>query len=208
MKDPVYIQFEGPDGSSKSTTIKNLQKIWKDNYNSDLVKYIDPGISLREEHKKWQDIRNFVKYQDMDSLTETCMFFALRSELMSNIEKELKKGNSVACDRGNISTWVYQGYCKNQSEFIEDFEKIVQFKQPDYTFILMADFDVLSDRLEKRAENIDKFKSNEDFRRKVYKGYWQFIQKNKKDNIYIIEANGTEEEVLNDCLKILLKNDR
>ena len=204
MNKPLYIVIDGVDGSGKGTLIDNIIKNWEW---GDLDTYFDPGISHDVKYEKWQTLRHFIKHEEMDSLTETCMFFSLRAELMANVEKSLTSGRHCLQDRGPSSTWVYQGYCKNQIKFIEDFENICPFRKPDILFVLFTSFDTLTERLEKRNNNIDKFKSNEEFRRKVWEGYKQYInQKVIYDPCMIpIDAGGTPEEIYEYCMKIIKK---
>jgi len=203
--NPIFSVIDGIDGAGKGTLIENLKNNWKW---GGLDLFFDPGISHDEQHKKWQNIRNFIKQEEMDPLAETCMFFSMRAQLMSEIEKSLKSNRSCLCDRFSPSTWVYQGYCKKQLKFIEDFESIFHFREPDVLFLLMAPFDLLTERLIKRNANIDKFKSNEGFRRKVYDGYLKYIDKHVSlnKNLHIINTDKTPEEVLKECTNIIEKH--
>lgn len=198
---PIFINIDGIDGSGKGLLIENLLKDWKW---GEIDHYFDPGISSKPEHLKWQEMRKFIKTEPMDPMTETLMFFALRSELMANVEKSLSSGHSVLQDRGVVSSKIYQGYCKGQTKFIEDFESICHFRKPDILFILFAPFEVLSERLIKRNANMDKFKQNIDFRKKVWDGYkWYIENKLTGPHEYMIDASGTPEEVKNKCLEII-----
>lgn len=202
---PIVINIDGVDCAGKGTLINNLLADWKW---GEVDSYFDPGISNWEEHAKWQTLRTFIKNEKMDPMTETLMFFALRSELMANVEKSISKGHHVIQDRGPVSSYIYQGICKGQSKFIEDFESICHFPKPNILFILFAPFEVLSERLIKRNANMDKFKQNIDFRKKVWDGYkWYIENKLTGPNEYMIDASGTPEEVKNKCLEIIEKYD-
>jgi dTMP kinase len=187
--------IDGVDGSGKSTLIKNIVDRWV----GDIDSYFDPGISHHPAFAKWQVIRNFVKTECMEDETETLLFFALRQELMSQVEHSISHGRDAIIDRGYVSTTVYQGILKGQNEFIKRLETVINFRKPDVLFILNAPFEVLTERLEKRASNIDKFKSNIDFRKRVWEAYQNYI--NEHDDIIVIDASGSEENTYTQCMK-------
>ena len=166
----MWAVIEGPDGTGKSSIIKELQG------RLDNVKpFYDPGISKEPEHEKWQDIRNFIKQQDMASDTETLMFLSMRCELVYYIEKAVKDGFIPLVDRYNISTHIYQGVLKGRTKLIERLEEAVEFPKPDYTFVLSAPWEVVNERIEGRFKtmdaNMDKFKASGDFRKRIWEEY-------------------------------------
>jgi dTMP kinase len=196
--DSFYILLEGPDGVSKTTLSNSLAAIYP---NTEV--FFDPGIS--KNHTDWEMMRNFVKNNKMHSVTETVMFFALRSELMSVVEHKLLTGCNVIQDRGFISTWVYQGLVKGNLDLVVELDRVLHFRKPDLTFILNAPFAVLNERLEKRNANIDKFKKSESFRKEVYKGYQTYIKLHRENDICVIDANRTQDEILKDCMREIQK---
>lgn len=166
----MWCVIEGPDGTGKSSIINEL------NNRMEKVKcFYDPGISKEPEHSKWQDIRNFVKQQDMDADTETLMFLAMRCELVANIKKAVKQGFIPLVDRYNISTHIYQGILKGRKDLIERLEKAIEFPKPSFTFVLSAPWEVVNERIQNRFQssnaNMDKFKQSEDFRKMIWKEY-------------------------------------
>jgi dTMP kinase len=193
----MYIQIDGPDATGKSTLIRNIIKNW----DGDIDHYFDPGISHHAVFKKWQMIRDFVKNQDMEDETETLLFFALRQELMAQVEHSIFHKRDVIQDRGPVSTYIYQGKLKGQEQYINKLEAVVNFRRPDITFLLMAPFEVLTERLEKRASNIDKFKSNAEFREKVWKEYMRYAQNHPY--VTVIDASGTEEDTYLCCKGVI-----
>jgi dTMP kinase len=204
----MYILLEGCDGTGKSSVIKELEK----HYISEGRKvklFFDPGISNTEEHKKWQDIRNFIKYQDMSPETETLMFMAIRAELMVNVNKALKEDCIVIQDRGSVSTEIYQGAIKGEFNLVEDLTHLLDFNTPDITFILSVPFEVLTERLESRFKsddpNKDKFKSNKEFRHRVWKEYEKYANSSAAvwHNQYKINADRDINKVVKTILKKL-----
>ena len=204
----MYILIEGPDGVGKGTLIENLKKYHEDTFDDPVCDfYIDPGISLKDEHKDWQEFRSFVKNHDMDGMAEMLMFYSLRAQLMSEINKSLDDNKMVIQDRGSISTFIYQGIVKGQWDRVESLEGICDFVRPDLTIMLMAPFEVLTDRLEGREGNIDKFKSNDEFRSKVYGAYATLTKAGgeiiKPFNVVEVDASGSSDDVFNTCLELI-----
>jgi dTMP kinase len=201
---PIYIVCEGCDGCGKSTTVKSLANRFT------RVKLMqDPGISTDPEFKKWRDIRMFVKNEDMSDDTETLMFMALKAELVYHAKQYLDEGYSVIQDRGTLSSYIYQGKLKGQTECVKMLDKYVNKHKPKYTFVLMASFDVLTARLEQRLgtdnPNMDKFKSNTNFRKKIYDYYIEYLNENidKDKTLYVIDANHSTEKIVDQMIRII-----
>ena len=206
---PVYIVIDGPDAVSKGTVISGIEKSWPKGRK--LRRYFDPGISNDARHGAWMTMRQIVKTTTMSADAETLLFFAMRAELMSEVDLTMKEGYDVIQDRGTASTEIYQGLIKGRLDLIKRLETCVKFATPDIHIILNAPFDVLTERLKKRLQNdnksianMDKFKANEDFRRKVFAGYQQYIHVHHRE-ITVVDANDTEENVLKNVMEVITK---
>ncbi|MCM8799252.1 MAG: dTMP kinase [Candidatus Omnitrophica bacterium] len=105
---PLFISFEGPEGSGKSTHIKLLFNYLK-RKGFLVVKFREPGdTSIGEKIRK---ILLDPKNKNMGKLTETLLYMASRSQLIEEkISPYLKKGYIVLCDRFFDSTFAYQGF--------------------------------------------------------------------------------------------------
>jgi dTMP kinase len=197
----MWVVIEGSDGQGKSTIVKELQKRIKN-----VKTFYDPGISNRPEHAKWQDIRNFIKQQDMASNSETLMFLALRCELVANIKQAVKEGHIPLVDRYNISTHIYQGVLKGQTKLIEKLESAIEFPKPDYTFVLSAPWEVVNERIKQRFEtvsaNMDKFKASEDFRYKIWSEYDKYIRTHS--NVTKIDTNRPISEIADELERYII----
>jgi dTMP kinase len=187
----MFICIEGMDGVGKSSVIDRIIGEWDGPVNS----LHDPGVHV--DHKVGQSLRQIVKYNEMDAEAETFLFMACRKELVAEINRLGDEGIDVIVDRYKASTYVYQGIIKDQVELVEKLDEICDFPVPDLTIYLTAPFDVLTERLIKRNANIDKFKSNESFRRRVWSAYKGFIANDlyENPNAVSIDASGTPEEV-------------
>jgi dTMP kinase len=108
----LFITFEGPDGSGKSTIIKMVgEQLEKDfpQIKVDLTR--EPGGT---NNKIAEDIRQILLNNDtyhIDYHAEALLFAASRSQHIHDfILPNLEKNHIVLCDRYVHSSLVYQGY--------------------------------------------------------------------------------------------------
>lgn len=197
----MFITFEGPDGSGKSTIIQKVYDYLIEN-NYDVIKTREPGGSPIAEK-----IRNLIldtENTEMGYRTEALLYAASRAQhVEETILPALNENKIVLCDRFLISSLAYQGVGRNLG--IENVRKINEFAIngvfPD--FVLFFDVDPITtlkrkssldtaDRLEKEGNN---------FHEMVYNGYKEIL--NSEKNIEIIDATQSVEDVFNQCIKVL-----
>ena len=197
----MFITFEGPDGSGKSTIIQKVYDYLIEN-NNDVIKTREPGGSPIAEK-----IRNLIldtENTEMDYRTEALLYAASRAQhVEETILPALNENKIVLCDRFLISSLAYQGVGRDLG--IENVRKINEFAIngvfPD--FVLFFDVDPITtlkrkssldtaDRLEKEGNN---------FHERVYNGYKEIL--NSEKNIEIIDATQSVEDVFNQCIKVL-----
>jgi dTMP kinase len=104
----VFITFEGPEGSGKSTQARLLyEQLHSRHYPVILVR--EPGGTRIGDL-----IRRIVldlQHTEMAPTTETLLFAASRAQLVSEVIRPyLEQGGIVLCDRYADSTYAYQGY--------------------------------------------------------------------------------------------------
>jgi dTMP kinase len=113
-KNGLFITFEGPDGSGKSTILANIYNFLKKNkYSFHISITREPG---GRNNPIAEDIRNIllnkIEYQ-ISPRAETLLFAASRAQHVKDfIQPNLQKGNLVLCDRYIHSSLVYQGYAR------------------------------------------------------------------------------------------------
>lgn len=197
----MFITFEGPDGSGKSTIIQKVYDYLIEN-NYDVIKTREPGGSPIAEK-----IRNLIldtENTEMGYRTEALLYAASRAQhVEETILPALNENKIVLCDRFLISSLAYQGVGRDLG--IENVRKINEFAingvYPD--FVLFFDVDPITtlkrkssldtaDRLEKEGNN---------FHERVYNGYKEIL--NSEKNIEIIDATQSVEDVFNQCIKVL-----
>ena len=197
----MFITFEGPDGSGKSTIIQKVYDYLIEN-NYDVIKTREPGGSPIAEK-----IRNLILDTEnikMGYRTEALLYAASRAQhVEETILPALNENKIVLCDRFLISSLAYQGVGRGLG--IENVRNINEFAIngifPD--FVLFFDVDPITtlkrkssldtaDRLEKEGNN---------FHERVYNGYKEIL--NSEKNIEIIDATQSVEDVFNQCIKVL-----
>ncbi len=103
----LFITFEGPDGSGKTTQI-NMLKDYLENKGFEVLLTREPGgTELGDEIRK---ILLDLKHKDMDEKAEMLLYAAARAQHVSKLIKPaLLQGKIVLCDRFVDSSYAYQG---------------------------------------------------------------------------------------------------
>ena len=106
----LFVSFEGPEASGKSSQIKLLAKYLKKNKIRHIITR-EPGGT-----KIWEKLRKIIldKKENITPSEEILLLMSARLNHINNvILPSLKKGKIVICDRFADSTFVYQGYVNN-----------------------------------------------------------------------------------------------
>lgn len=200
----MFITFEGPDGSGKSTVIKKVyEKLINDGYPIILTR--EPGGTPIAEK-----IRNVILDNDntaLDARTEALLYAASRRQhLVEKIRPALKEGKIVLCDRFLDSSLAYQGGGRHLG--IENVLNVNLFATentyPDLTLFfnispeeglkrVSADKKRVADRLDNENEN---------FHHDVYNAFLKVVNDNKK-RIVVIDATKSIDEVVDSAYKII-----
>ena len=202
----LFVTFEGPEGSGK-TTIINMLTDYLVEQGIEVVHTREPGGSAIAEQIR--DVILDKNNTTMDPRTEALLFAASRRQhLVEKVIPALKAGKVVICDRFIDSSLAYQGKGRNLG--IDNVYDINLFATdgllPDLT--LLFDIDV-----EKGLERVFKDKDREvnrldvakvEFHKLVRSGYLE-VAKKYPERIKIIDASKSVEEVFNDTKEIVLK---
>ncbi|MFA6635973.1 MAG: dTMP kinase [Candidatus Omnitrophota bacterium] len=190
----IFLTFEGPEGSGKSTQSELIYKcLASDGY--PVLRTFEPGGT--ELGKKIRDILLDKEDIRLGSLAELLLFEADRAQHMEEvIIPALRRNKIVISDRFNTATFAYQGYGLGMDmEFIGKIDESVRGKvMPDLTIVL--DVDVVTgiaratpegkaDRMEKRDMG---------FHSRVREGYLD-IAKTMPEKIKVIDTAGSIGEV-------------
>ena len=177
-KKGLFISFEGPEASGKSSQILLLEKY--------LIKNKIPFIATREPGgtKLAESLRNLILEikSDINIEEEILMLMAARSHHINNVIKPaLNKGSLVISDRFADSTFVYQGYVNNFG--IQKAKKlhknILNNFLPHKTFLFNLSTSKIIARLKNRKSKNKYDKLERNFHDQVNRGY-DLISKNKR----------------------------
>jgi dTMP kinase len=177
-KKGLFISFEGPEASGKSSQILLLQKY--------LSKNKIPFVTTREPGgtKLAESLRNLILKikSDINIDEEILMLMAARSHHINNVIKPaLNKGDLVISDRFADSTFVYQGYVnKFGIQKAKSLHKnILNNFLPHKTFLFNLPTSNIISRLKNRKSKNKYDKLDRNFHDQVNKGY-ELISKNKR----------------------------
>ena len=181
----LFLTFEGPEASGKSSQILLLKKYLKKN-NISFINTREPGGTKIAESLRKLILK--VK-SDINIEEEILMLMAARSHHINNvILPALEKGKLVISDRFADSTFVYQGYVnkfgiKNAKNLHKN---ILNNFLPNKTFLFKLSTKLIISRIKKRKSKNKYDKLDKNFHDQVNKGYK--IIYNKKRFI-IIDAS-------------------
>ncbi len=167
----MFITFEGPEGSGKTTHIRSLAEHLRQlGYN--VLHTREPGGT--EIGDQIRSVLFDMKNKAMHPRTEILLFQASRAQLVEQvIRPHLSQGGVVLCDRYADSTLAYQGY--GHKVDLEALAEIVRFAtgglKPDLTLLLDLDVEVgLARRAQQGGWNrLDAY--DLEFHRRVRQGF-------------------------------------
>lgn len=203
MKRGLFITFEGPDGSGKTTVSTAVtERLQKEGYR---VRYTrEPGgIGIAEQIR---DVILDPANTAMDERTEALLYAASRRQhLVEKILPLLKEGITVISDRFIDSSLAYQG-CGRQIGIDAVFainQFAVQGHMPDKTIYLDVDAETGLERINKGREYLDRLDQESlEFHQRVFAGYKEVIRR-YRDRMIIIDAVRDKDEVIEDAYRAL-----
>jgi dTMP kinase len=142
MSRGMFITFEGPEGSGKSTQMEPLIK-WLQAQKQLVYATREPGGTPISEQIRI--VIHDLKNQEMHPHTETLLYQAARAQIVEQvIRPKLEQGLIVLCDRYADSTLAYQGYGHQQD--LAGVRALIHYAtgglQPDLTILLDLDIEV------------------------------------------------------------------
>lgn len=146
---PVFVTFEGLDGSGKSTHLRRVASRLAAHGCDACVTHEPGGTPLGE------GIRSLFlssSARDLDGAVEALLVFASRRQhLLEVIEPALQAGRVVLCDRFSDSTYAYQGWGRGVAiELIERIDDVATGRRrPDRTVL----FDLSPEEAQSRSSS-------------------------------------------------------
>lgn len=199
MKPGVFISFEGPDGSGKTTVSTAVTaRLKEEGY--PVVYTREPGGSrIAEEIRQIiLDPENTVE----DPRTEALLFAASRRQhLVDVVLPALARGQHVISDRFVDSSLAYQGYARKLG--IEEVWQINHFAiedhLPDRTIFLNLPPEMGLERIRTHRSSLDRLDQEAlSFHRDVYEGY-QKVMARHPERVITIDASRDLEQVIADA---------
>lgn len=202
----MFITFEGPEGSGK-TTVSNIiiKRLEEHGYN--VVHTREPGGTPISEN-----IRSIIldkKNTNLDARTEALLYAASRRQhLVEKVWPALKEGKIVICDRYLDSSLAYQGGARELG--IDNILNINMFATegtfPDLTLLFDLDPQIGLERITANANReINRLDLEKlEFHQKVRNSFLK-LAKQYKERYAIIDASKYLENVVEDVWNVIKK---
>ncbi|MEJ6348152.1 dTMP kinase [Holzapfeliella sp. He02] len=198
-----FITLEGPDGSGKSTALKQLIKLFNQQVQDNLILTREPGGSPIAE-----TIREIIlnpDYPEMDDRTEALLYAASRRQhLVETVLPALQANKTVISDRYLDSSLAYQGGGRGLG--IDNVAQMNQFatenKLPDLTLYFDVNPQIGLSRIDQNREKDRLEQQKESFHQRVYETYQELYRRNP-ERIIKIDANQSKEQVVDDTIKAM-----
>lgn len=172
----LFITFEGPEGSGKTTQVKQLVEGLQ-HRGDDVLAVREPGgTSISEQIR---EVLHSLHNREMQPHTEILLYCAARAQLVGQvIRPHLQSGGVVLCDRYADSTLAYQGYGRGLD--LLTLRMILDFAtgslKPDLTFYLDIDVEAGLKRKKTGGDEWNRMDDLEvEFHRRVRSGYLEMI---------------------------------
>ncbi|ALO27240.1 MULTISPECIES: dTMP kinase [Leptospira] len=197
IEKPIFVVFEGIDGSGKSTLCKSLTE--------KLTERGIPSVNFTEptNFETGKYLRKFLRGEiDLERKEQIDAFLNDREEsLRQNILPSLESGKNVLLDRYMYSTAAYQSGDDLLPETIIEKNLKKNFKIPDLLFYLDLNPAIALERLSQRKENKERFETLAQLE-KIRSAYDRILP---KETIRIDGVKGPD-EIVQECLEIFLRN--
>ncbi len=212
-KKPLFVTFEGIEGSGKSYQSKKLYKSIKKR-RIPVILTREPGGTRGAEKIRKIILEDYFYLHTkirFNKYTDTLLYLAARSEHIENkIKPAISKKKIIICDRFIDSTLAYQVYGKGVSKALVDsvHKYILGSIRPDLTFILKVNISKALERLKKRKKKNRYDKFSKYFYIKAQKAFIKIAKKNKTRYFVLDNSNDsdeTEKIILNKFIQVLSK---
>lgn len=198
----LFLTFEGPEGSGKSTQLRMLaQRLRAAGH--DVLETAEPGgtpIGL-QIRRVLLDAKN----QELSPTAELLLMFAARAQNIDQwILPALAAGRVVVCDRFTDSTLVYQGAARGLgAEMVYDIDRIAcRGLVPDLTLLIDVDIETGLARAHRRNQRTREVETRIDeqsleFHKKVRDAY-RHLADDEPKRVKLIDGNRPEAAVAAD----------
>ena len=200
----MFITFEGPEGSGKTSQIPALAEFLRQRGFSVFTTREPGGTAIGEQIRA---VIHDLKNSEMHPRTETLLYQAARAQIVEQvIQPRLAAGEIVLCDRYMDSTIAYQGYGHQQN--IDQVRALIRYATggllPDLTLLLDLDVETGLKRKTHQDEwnRLDAYTL--DFHRRVREGYHELVR-SEPGRWVVVDAAQSWEGVQHVIRKIILE---
>jgi len=187
---PMFVTFEGLDGSGKTTQAELLRKRLESEGREVVVTREPGGTELGER------IRDLVLHGGhVSPWAEALLYAASRAQHVEEvIRPAVDRGAWVLCDRYLDSSVAYQGAGRELGvDRVLDLNlAAVGGLLPDRTFLLLLEPDDVASRLDRDHDRLER--EGDDFRRRVDAGYRELAAR-FPDRIVVLDGTRSPEEL-------------
>lgn len=199
----MFITFEGPEGSGKTSQLPGLAR-FLEGEGYQVVRTREPGGTKISDQIRavLTDLGN----KELHPRTEILLFLAARAQLVEQVIKPaLAEGKLVLCDRYGDSTLAYQGYGHGLD--LEALRNMLAFAtdglKPDLTVYLDIDVEAGLQR-KRRVDEWNRLDAYEiSFHQRVRDGYHQLIAL-EPERWAMVDAALPKDEVQSQIRKVVM----
>ncbi|MGL5075833.1 MAG: dTMP kinase [Waterburya sp.] len=192
--NPLFITFEGIDGSGKSTQAKLLAEHLKSKGEKVWLTAEPSNSVFGQRAREW--IASVPIENPVDWDWQLQQLFARDRELhLQEIEKKLAEGITVICDRYSLSSYCYCHWKNIEKVYELNFD----FRTEDFCFVLNVDPQVALDRILNRGTQLDRLEQSISL--KLIADRYQRLSWAYK--IVNIEGNSSTEEINQTIIKVI-----
>lgn len=203
----LFITFEGPEGSGKSTQLRSLARRLRGAGESVLETAEPGGTAIGLQIRR---VLLDTKNQELCPTAELLLMFAARAQNVDqSILPALAKGDAVLCDRFTDSTLVYQGEARDLgADVVFEVDRIAcRGLVPDLTILVDIDVETGLARAHRRNQRTRDTETRIDeqsigFHRKVRAAYQKLAQE-EPDRIRVVDGSRLELDVALDIWAIV-----
>jgi dTMP kinase len=198
-KRGLFITFEGPEGSGKSTQLRRLAARLRTEGRTVLETAEPGGTAIGMQIRR---VLLDAKNHELRPTTELLLMFAARAQNVDElILPALSRGEIVLCDRFTDSSLVYQGAARGfGADVVYEVDRIAcRGLVPDLTIVVDIATELGLERARTRNQNTQDVETRLDeqaidFHRKVRDAYLQ-LAADEPNRVKLIDGSGSEEDV-------------
>lgn len=191
----MFITFEGPEGSGKTSQLPALAHYLRDGGYEVLVTREPGGTAVGDQIR---DVLMSLKNVAIVPRTEILLFLAARAQHVDSvIRPAIEAGKLVLCDRFSDSTLAYQGY--GHKTDLETLRSLLNFSTggliPDLTLLLDLPVEIGFERKRDNSVEWNRLDAyDQAFHERVRQGYLD-LAADEPDRWIVIDATKSKNEV-------------